>query len=158
MRNPATVAGHPIHPMLVVVPIGLWIFSLAADLIAIGAERPELWRALAFYTMAGGLIGALLAAAPGFVDWLSLAQPRVRQIATYHMALNLAVVALYAVNLYLRTQLPPGARAPVILSVAAVALLAVSGWLGGELVYVHGVGVQAPRGEQRPETRIRRVG
>jgi uncharacterized membrane protein len=62
-------------------------------------------------------------------------------IATMHMSLNLTIVALYVLNLYLRTRYAPEATLPVWLSAAAIVLLLVSGWLGGELAYVHGVGV-----------------
>jgi uncharacterized membrane protein len=53
MRTPAQIAGHPIHPMLVTIPIGLWIFSLVCDLIAMGSATPETWQTTAFYAMVG---------------------------------------------------------------------------------------------------------
>jgi uncharacterized membrane protein len=141
MASPASVARHPIHPMLVVFPIGLWVFSLVADLVyTFGGAA--IWNDLAFYTMAGGIVGALLAAVPGFVDYLGLRGPRVRRLAVTHMAMNLVIVGLFGLNLWLRTRPGVDANVPLILSVVGVALLAVSGWLGGELVYVHGVGVE----------------
>lgn len=151
MATPARVAGHPIHPMLVSLPIGLWVFSLVADIVFRSGGGP-LWNDLAFYTMAGGLVGALLAAVPGLVDFLALRAPRARQIATAHMTLNLLIVGLYAVNLWLRTRTAPGESLPMWLSATGIALLLVSGWLGGELVYVHGVGVEPEPG--RAEARI----
>lgn len=144
MATPASIARHPIHPMLVPLPIGLWIFSLVCDLVFRFGSSDLVWDLLAFYTMLGGLIGALLAAVPGFIDFLSLNDPRVKRIALTHLLLNLTVVALYAVNLWLRTTSPPGAGLPVLLSVVAVLLLSVSGWLGGELVFRHGVAVERP--------------
>jgi uncharacterized membrane protein len=155
MSTPASVAKHPIHPMLVAVPIGLWVFSLVADLIAAAGWRPEIWSEIAFYTMTGGVIGALLAAIPGFIDFLSISVPNVRRIGVYHMAVNLTAVAVFALNLYLRTGSAPGAFLPIALSVFGVALLAVAGWLGGELVYVHGMGVEQPSGARSgPEQRV----
>src|SRR5690348_7249457 len=72
MQTPASIARHPIHPMLVPIPIGLWIFSFVCDLFHAGGATAEAWTTVAFYTMAGGIIGALLAALPGLIDLLSL--------------------------------------------------------------------------------------
>jgi uncharacterized membrane protein len=115
--------------------------------------------------MAGGVVGALLAAIPGFIDFLSISVPNVRRIGVYHMAVNLTAVAVFTVNLYLRLTGAPGALFPIALSILGVALLAVAGWLGGELVYVHGMGVDQPSGarsgpEQRAvgPRRLRRIG
>jgi uncharacterized membrane protein len=151
MASPASVARHPIHPMLVVFPIGLWVFSLVSDLVyAFGGAA--VWNDVAFYTMAGGIVGALLAAVPGFVDYLALRGPRVRRVAVTHMAMNLVVVALFGLNLWLRTWLGVDSNLPLILSVVGVVLLGISGWLGGEMVYVHGVGVEgAPESASRKD-------
>ena len=153
MRTPANIAKHPIHPMLVAIPIGLWIFSLACDVIRVmGASSPN-WQVAAYYTLIGGILGALLAAVPGFIDMLSL--PRgLKRVALIHMAINLSVVALYVWNAYLRKH---GALdIAVWLSVIAVALLGISGWLGGKMVYVHGVAVDIPP-EPVPPSRQRRA-
>ncbi|HEY3303153.1 MAG TPA: DUF2231 domain-containing protein [Candidatus Binatia bacterium] len=165
MSTPASIAKHPIHPMLVAVPIGLWVFSLVADLIGAAGWRAESWNDVACYTMAGGVVGALLAAIPGFIDFLSISVPNDRRIGVYHMAVNLTAVAVFSLNLYLRLSSAPGAVFPIALSVFGVALLAVAGWLGGELVYVHGMGVEQPSvARSRPEQRgagprkLRRIG
>jgi uncharacterized membrane protein len=102
--------------------------------IAEGREAVVAW-----YTLVGGIIGALVAAVPGFIDMLSLPW-RTKRIALIHMSINLTVVALYVVNAYLR-QRQGVSDATIWLSVLAVAMLVVSGWLGGKLVYVHGVAV-----------------
>jgi len=140
MRTPANIARHPIHPMLVAIPIGLWIFSLVCDLVLLFGGTSENWAIVARYTMVGGIIGALLAAVPGFIDMLALPSP-VKRIAVMHLSINLTVVALYVVNVYLRYR-GVESSTPVWLSVIAVAMLAVSGWLGGKMVYVHGVAVE----------------
>jgi uncharacterized membrane protein len=127
--------------MLVPLAIGLWIFSLVADLIYRFQWGSEAWDSVAFYTLAGGIAGAVLAAIPGFIDLLSLPEGKVKKIAVAHMAINLGAVVLFAVNFGLRLNSAPGAAVPVLLSVIGVALIGVSGWLGGELVYVHHVGV-----------------
>ena len=131
--------------MLVVFPVGLWVFSLICDLIYHAAAHNEFWKGVAFYTMLVGVIGALLAAAPGFIDYLSLRDPRIKKIATTHMALNLIVLALFLFNLGIRYN--PAAESEllgVFLSIVGIVILAVSGWLGGTLVYIYGVAVAAP--------------
>jgi uncharacterized membrane protein len=139
MRTPASIAKHPLHPMLVAIPIGLWIFSLICDIVVLLGGTSEHWAVVARYTMVGGIIGALVAAVPGFIDMLSLPWA-VKRIALMHMSINLTVVAMYVVNVYLRAR-GVESNAPFLLSLIAVALLGVSGWLGGRMVYVHGVAV-----------------
>jgi uncharacterized membrane protein len=152
METPASIARHPLHPMLVGIPIGLWLFSLVCDVIVYAANVEEieiLWFTLGYYTLGAGLAGALAAAIPGLVDYRSLKERRSRELATIHLTLNLFVIALYAVNLWVRSQDPPEFEIAFGLSIIGMALIAVSGWIGGELVHVHGVGVagyvEAPR-------------
>ncbi|HYX66554.1 MAG TPA: DUF2231 domain-containing protein [Burkholderiales bacterium] len=154
MRTPARIAKHPIHPMLVPLPIGLWIFSLVCDLArAFGASSAN-WEIVAWYTMIGGIVGALLAAIPGLVDLLSLPSA-IKPTGVKHMALNLTIVVLYLINVWLRRD--GVTSAAIWLSVLSIALLAVSGWLGGKMVYEAGVAVEpAPLGSERyrgPERR-----
>lgn len=151
MHTPASIARHPIHPMLVAVPIGLWVFSLVCDLARVsGGESPN-WEIVAWYSIVGGIVGALVAAVPGFIDMLSL-PPGLKRIALAHMTINLTVVALFVVNAWMRRD---GATdAAFWLSLFSVALLAVSGWLGGKMVYVHGVAVESP---PEPATAKRRL-
>ena len=145
MRTPANISGHPIHPMLVTLPIGLWVFSFVCDLIFAFGSGAVIWKTVAIYTMVGGLIGALAAAIPGLIDLLSL-PPEPKRTALAHMAVNLTVVALYAINIWMRWPAPDfgaGAPLPVWLSTIAIGLLLISGWLGGKLVYLGGVAVSA---------------
>ncbi|MBY4899105.1 DUF2231 domain-containing protein [Cupriavidus sp. AU9028] len=138
MQTPASIRKHPIHPMLITLPIGLWLFSFVCDLVRVFGGTDPAWEVVARYTMAGGIVGALIAAVPGTIDMLSLSG-RPRRIALMHMAINLAVVALYIVNLWLRLRQP--SEMLVWLSLASIALLGASGWLGGKMVYEHAVGV-----------------
>ena len=140
MRTPAQIARHPIHPMLVPIPIGLWIFSFVCDLTFVLGSGVSLWFTLAFWTMIGGLIGALIAAIPGVIDMLSLSG-NIKRLALTHMALNVTIVVLYAINIGTRIDGGGIAGVPLALSIIAIVLLAVSGWLGGHMVYVHRVAV-----------------
>jgi uncharacterized membrane protein len=140
MISRASIAGHPIHPMLVPIPIGLFVFSLVAD-IAVYLGWAGAWPAVALYCIGGGIVGALLAAAFGLVDLLSLRDDRAKKTGVAHMVINLIVVTLYVVNFWLRYQGEPIDGIPGTLSIVAILMLLVSGWLGGHLVYMLGVGV-----------------
>jgi uncharacterized membrane protein len=133
----ARVGRHPIHPLLVVVPLGLWIAALAFDIVEAFTGN-AMWRALAFWN----IIGALAAAVPGFVD-LGI-QGRLGRIATWHMILNLGAVALFAANAIVRTRVGLESWWPLSLSVIGVVGVLASSWLGGEMVYVERVGVEEP--------------
>ncbi len=143
MRTPASIAGHPIHPMLVPIAIGGFVLSLAADLVCMvkGTPMPNHWNMLAYYSMLGGIVGALAAAVPGLVDLLSLPSGPVKKIAVTHMLINLTVVALYVCNAWLRRGNQGDLTIPVLMSFVAILMLLVSGWLGGKMVFEHGVGV-----------------
>lgn len=139
MKDLARIGNHPIHPMLIPLPIGLWIFSLVTDIIY-RAGGSEVWANVTYYSMAGGIIGALIAALPGFVDFFSLKPSRVKTIALWHMLINVSALILFAIDLYLRTG-APDALAPFVLSIIGVLFIVVAGWLGGQMVYVLGLGV-----------------
>jgi uncharacterized membrane protein len=155
MASRASIYRHPIHPVLVVFPIGLWVFSFVCDIVAL--KRPEnsvFWNDMAFYTMAAGVIGALLAAIPGYIDYHGLHDSRVKRIATTHFVLNLVVIILYVFNLGFRLNQPVETKSSaVLISAIAIVLLAISGWLGGSMVYVHGVAVE--RGSPESDWRDR---
>jgi uncharacterized membrane protein len=144
MRTPASIAGHPIHPMLVPIAIGCFVFSFAADLICLATGASTPWNMLAYYTMVGGILGALAAAVPGLVDLLSLPPGPLKKTALTHMAINLGVVAIYVCNAWLRHGSPQDLKLPMLLSVVTVLMLLVSGWLGGKMVFEGGVGVNTP--------------
>ena len=140
MRTPASIAGHPIHPMIVPIPIGLWIFSLICDLVYVFGGGGEAWHTVAFYNMVGGVIGALVAAIPGLIDMFSLPEAP-KKTAVVHMTINLTIVALFVINIVMRVFNPDNVQVPIWLSVIGVALLTVSGWLGGKMVYEQRVAV-----------------
>jgi uncharacterized membrane protein len=138
MTTRVTIAGHPVHPMLVAIPIGLWIFTLTSDVVyaVTGDTR---WAATAFFTLAGGIAGALLAAVPGLFDLLGLQTDRERRIGIFHMSVNVAIVVVQAINFALRAASQADTNFTLTLSAVSVAALLGSGWLGGHLVHVLGV-------------------
>jgi nitrite reductase/ring-hydroxylating ferredoxin subunit/uncharacterized membrane protein len=151
---------HPVHTYLVHFPIGLFVLSFLLDLGSlIFPSLPGLVPG-AFYTMLVGVICALIAAIPGFVDYNDIRRDHpARKIATVHMTLNLIAVALYAVNLGLRSGSLSESSvplAPFVLTLAGLSLLGISGYLGGYMVYDDGVGVgRHRRRTAAPEETIR---
>jgi uncharacterized membrane protein len=140
-RSTASIAGHPIHPMLVPFPIAFLVGALVTDIVNSRNGEP-LWAQFSFWLLAAGIATALLAAIFGFIDLLS--EPRIRalRVAWFHMVGNLTAVVLSAINLYLRlgdNTLVPSAGLP--LSLIVVLLLVANGWMGGQMVYVHRVAV-----------------
>lgn len=154
MTTRASIAGHPLHPMLVNIPIGLWVFSLVCDFVYVGTDDAR-WAVTAYFTLGGGVIGALLAAVPGLIDLLGLHDPRAVRVGMYHLVLNLGIVALQAVNFWLR--MGDGGDVAVLpraISIVAVAALVISGWLGWHLVHIFGV-TQPHSGEEAAAHRHR---
>ena len=137
--------GHPIHPMLVHFPVGFLVLSFLLDLVSlVFPEVPGLLRG-SFYAMLLGIIAALLAAVPGIVDYSEIRRDHPgKVVATRHMILNLMVVAIYGINLWIRSSAlsdPKISLLPFLLSIIGIGLLSVSGYLGGRLVYDEGIAV-----------------
>jgi len=143
MRSRAHIKSHPIHPMLVSFPIGLWTASLIFDLIA--ASRTNHFLAAAgFYCVIGGCIGAVLAAAAGIIDLFGSIPPSSsgRNRGYIHGAINSMALLLFIAIAWVRGNseaLPT--TLSLLLSVIGVAGIAISGWLGGTLVYRNQIGV-----------------
>jgi len=151
MSTPASIARHPVHPILVAFPIGLWVFSVAADLIFQFGWGATAWKDVAFYALGGGIVCAVLAAIPGFTDFLSITDPRVRRVGVAHMVANLIGLLLFAVSFWLRWVDTVGFL-PAAFSIFGLVALIVGGWLGGELVYVHNMGVTPARESSRSQS------
>jgi len=143
MRTPASIAGHPIHPMLVPIAIGGFILSFVFDVVRLASGTAEPWASAAYVTMIGGIVGALCAAVPGFIDLLSLPAGTTRKVGLTHMTINLTVVVLFIVNAWMRHVEAAVTGTPILLSAIGLGLLVVSGWLGGKMVFEAGVGVDA---------------
>jgi uncharacterized membrane protein len=160
MASPASIGGHPVHPMLIPFPIALWVFSLVADVVYLWRGNP-VWRDwVAFYALLGGIIGGVLAAVPGFIDWLSLKDREVVKVANWHARLNVIALLMFVASFYLRTTGGAGLvggsyTIPFALSVVGVVLITISGWLGGELVFKHGVAVDGRAGAVAEEEKAR---
>ena len=144
MESKIKVAGHPIHPMLIVFPLGLLSTAVAFDIVGIISSDAS-WFNISFWMIAAGIIGGLLAAVPGSIDWWAIPRnTRAKAIGLWHGAGNLLVVVLFIISWFMRrgNGNVPGSGA-LVLSFIAVVLALVTGWLGGELVGRLGVGVDS---------------
>jgi uncharacterized membrane protein len=135
--------------MIIPFPLALWTFSLVADIIYIWFDKNN-WGVAAFYTLAAGLVGGIVAAIPGIIDWLAIKDKEVARIANWHARLNVIAIIVFGVDFYMRWRnkgliSKEGISLPFILSVLGVILISISGWLGGDLSYKHGVGVAPQR-------------
>lgn len=143
MESRAKLFGHPIHPMLVVFPLGLFIFALLCDIAYVTTREPG-FALVAYWDIVGGIVGGLVAAVFGTVDWLAIPRgTRAKAIGLWHGLGNVPVVGLFAFNWLLRANTPDFLPPPlaIALSFAAIALGGLTAWLGGELVDRLGVGV-----------------
>src|ERR1051325_11113346 len=142
MESRAKLLGHPVHPMLIVFPLGLLATAVAFDIFA-RARKDSSWFHLSVWMIAAGIIGGLCAAVFGLVDWLAIPRgTRAKQIGLWHGSLNVIVVLLFAISWFIRKagdQIP--SNGALVLSFVAVVIALVGGWLGGELVDRLGVGV-----------------
>jgi uncharacterized membrane protein len=142
-RSTARIGGHPIHPMLVPIPIVCFIGAFVADIFYVrGGGDQAIAASASIWLLAIGLVGAALAATAGFTDYFGSARIRDIKDATHHMIANLLAVVLEVVNLFVRLNDREAiAGTGIILSGIVVLILLYSGWKGGELVFRHGVGV-----------------
>jgi uncharacterized membrane protein len=150
------IAKHALHPMLVVFPLGLLATSVAWDICRLATHNPS-WGVVAFWTIVAGVIGGLLAAVPGFIDWLAIPNnTRAKNVGTIHMILNLVIVGLFVISLIARSQVPGGYGGAGFVHMVwgwiGVAIALVSGWLGGELVETLGISVREGANANAPSS------
>lgn len=159
MESRAKAMGHGIHPMLIVFPLGLLATSVIFDILYLITDRAG-FQISAAYTIAAGVIGGLVAAVFGLIDWLSIpAGTRAKRIGKVHGAGNVVVLLLFALSWLLRAAADnwdPSALA-LIFSFAGIILAGVTSWLGGELVERLGVGVSDNAGVNAPSSLSRRA-
>jgi uncharacterized membrane protein len=147
VRSRAAFRGHPIYPMLVPLPIGFLIGAFLADLAHAVSSDP-FFALAALWLTGSGVVSALLATIFGFTDFATRRAIRSIREAWLHFFGNLLVVVLAAISWGLRAGDPVAASVPVglVFSAAWSGILLVTGWLGGDLSYRYGVGMQV--GEQ----------
>jgi uncharacterized membrane protein len=158
MESKAKLLGHPIHPILIVFPLGLLATSIGFDVtyLATGSSQYSL---VSFWLVSVGIVSGLLAAIFGAIDWWAIpSQTRAKAIGLWHGLGNIVVVLLFAASWWLRSNMPgytPSGGA-FVLSAFAVLLALLTGWLGGELVDRLGVGVDTGAHLNSPSSLSRR--
>lgn len=142
MESRAKLFGHAIHPVLIVFPLGLLATGVVFDIIYLIWGNPTM-ATVAYWMIVGGLIGGILAAPFGTIDWLAIPSgTRAKSIGAVHGLGNVVVLLLFAVSWWLRYDAP--ARPEMLasmLSIVGAGLALFTGWLGGELVERLGVGI-----------------
>lgn len=134
--------GHPFHPILVTVPIGAWTAALIFGVVSRFSDDPAVFATGGKWLVAIGIIGALIAAVFGLLDFLQIpGGTPARRVGITHMTLNLTVVVLFAITWLVWPQDGQVGALPLGISVVALLLLGASGWLGGQMSYRYGIRV-----------------
>lgn len=142
MESKVKFAGHPVHPMLIVFPLGLLSTAVIFDIVYLVSDNAQ-WTVVAYYMIGAGLIGGLAAAVFGWLDWFAIPRgTRAKRIGLWHGAGNVAVLALFILSWMLRRESPMDPPTGAIVAGLLGAVLAlITSWLGGELVDRMAVGV-----------------
>jgi len=143
MKEGAKLLGHPIHPMLIVFPLGLLATAVAFDIVSL-VQGDNSWFGVSYWMIAAGVIGGLLAAVFGLIDWIAIPSgTRAKNIGLLHGGTNVLVVLLFLVSWFIRgsadSHVP--STAALVCSFLGLVLALIGGWLGGELVDRLGIGV-----------------
>jgi uncharacterized membrane protein len=137
-----TLAGHPLHPMLIVAPAALIPFGFILDALHRASDDDDYANA-AYYSLTGGLIGGVAAGVAGAMDYLTIEpQTDVKRTANVHALLNGGALALTAANVAMRRKGYRHTGGSLALSALAAVGVLVSGWFGGRMVYEQGMRVK----------------
>ncbi|MED5622275.1 DUF2231 domain-containing protein [Ideonella sp. BN130291] len=153
MQSKAKLFGHPVHQMLIVFPLGLLATAVVFDLIHIATDRP-LMAVVSYWMMAAGVVGGLVAAPFGWIDWGAIPKgTRAKSVGLTHGLGNVVVLLLFIGSWFLRRPAPeaPGMLAHSLAFLGA-GLSLFTAWLGGELVDRLGVGVYDDAGLDAPNS------
>lgn len=142
VESTANIAGHPIHPMLVLFPAAFLVGALVTDIVY-AVNGASFWADASIWLVGAGLVMGAIAGLAGATDFFTLERPRQLTIGWVHAIGNVGVVVVSLINLLLRVGDPAAAILPwgLVLSIIVSATLLVTGWAGGELAYRHGIGV-----------------
>ena len=136
MESRAKLLGHPIHPMLVVLPLGLLASAVLFDIAYLATGDPT-FAEIAFWDITVGIVGGLAAALFGLIDWMAIPDDtRAKRIGLLHGTGNAAIVGLFVLSWLMRLSDHSYADLlPFLLALIGAGSALVTAWLGGELVY-----------------------
>jgi uncharacterized membrane protein len=143
MQSRVRALGHPVHPILVMFPVALFVTAFIFDVIALFSDNGT-YSQVGFWCITVGLIGAVLAALTGAADWSKIpANTRAKSIGIRHGLLNSVVLVLFLISWTLRVDTDEHrvSAVLVIVELVAIGLAGAAAWLGGELVDRLGIGV-----------------
>ncbi|AFZ14465.1 Protein of unknown function DUF2231, transmembrane [Crinalium epipsammum PCC 9333] len=142
VTSTVAVAGHPLHPLLVTLPITFLVTAPVTDIVY-WLTSDLFWAKASYWVIVAGLATAVIAAITGLMDFLRIERVRKRKAGWAHMLLNVAVLALTIINLVVRLGDPSSKilYLGLTISVIVATLLGLSGWYGAELIYRHKVAV-----------------
>lgn len=134
--------GHPLHPVITDVPIAAWMLAAVFDILWLISSVTFAWAAYAaFVSVIGGLLGALGAIVTGLTDW-SDTYGAERRVGLNHAIFNALATLLYLVSFVLRLLAGPGdGIAAALLGFVGLLSLIYAAYLGGEMVFTKGTGV-----------------
>ena len=138
--------GHPLHPILVHVPMAVWPSALLFDLLSRTGTGGNAMVRTSFFAIGFGLAVALLAVPTGIVDWWGIKREKPAwKIGLWHMLLNVVLLILFTINFTLRCgnyrTAGSVSDASLMLSIIGTLVLFVSAYLGGRMVYAYGINV-----------------
>lgn len=139
------VAGHPLHPVLIVFPVAFLVGAAGTD-IGYWLTSDPFWARASVWLIGAGFGAGILAGITGFLDFFKIKRVRERSAGWLHMGGNVAALVLSLINLVLRQGNAETAIVPtgLAISIVVAALLGATGWFGGELSFRHKVGVIGP--------------
>jgi uncharacterized membrane protein/nitrite reductase/ring-hydroxylating ferredoxin subunit len=142
MKSKAHLKSHPLHPILVAFPIAFFIGALVFDVLSVITGNSGFWQT-GYYLAIAGIIGAIVAAVPGAIDYFLTVPPKssAKKRATQHALINLTNVALFAFAVYYRRTTGADTTIVLAIEIAGVILLSIAGWMGGTLVHRNQIGI-----------------
>ncbi|MCW3127930.1 MAG: hypothetical protein JWO03_3588 [Bacteroidetes bacterium] len=155
MYSKVKILGHPIHPMIVAFPVAFYTGTLVTNIIY-ACTLNSFWFKAALACNIAGVAAALLAAVPGFIDWLAIPSSKgAKKTGLYHMAANVSALVLFTINIFIQynrmDDVQPEATASIIICAAGFVLTIVAGFLGWTLVQNHHVGVSLTQAQENLE-------
>ena len=156
MKSQLQIAGHPLHPMVVAFPIGLYTTAVVCDVVYLLLRDP-FWFRMAYWAIVFGLLMHVVAALTGLPDFLMLMRERpdrpgikeAQRAGSTHLVFGVGLLVVQGLNLAVRHSGEPSGTSvamPLIVNLIGLALVRVQGWYGGELEYRHFIGIDAPVG------------
>lgn len=142
MKSKASIKSHPIHPILVSLPIAFFIGAFVFDLLSLITGNHSFWQT-GYYSAIAGIIGAILAAVPGAIDYFFTVPPKssAKKRATKHALINVVNLVLFIVIVFYRQKENANTSVVIIAEAIGVILLSIAGWMGGTLVHRNQIGI-----------------